>query len=220
MELLKTKGSTYLMKRIIGILIFTLLPFTASAGLITFNLAGNSGDGAEGAALDGLESGSVTKGGVTATLSSTFTPGAGDLLLNQTASSFGINQVGNSCDVSSLIDDNCGGQKIFFGFDRFVELVSITLSHYGSNDLASLAFESDLSLEIDIPVSPSTILVGQVVGGLGDRFAIVAKNNNTDEINSFSIDSFTIRTIEVPEPSTLIIFGLGLIALAARRLQK
>jgi len=202
------------MKKLIGILVFALLPLSASAGLITFNLAGDSGDGAEGLALDGLESGYVTKGGVTARLSARAAAPAGEdsgeRVLNQTSSSFGVNSVGDGCDVSAEVDANCFQEYIYFSFSEMVELVSITLTNYSSNDTAILIFQNPANVSI-IPSSPSTTLVGAMIGGgLGDGFSIYSAAGN-----GFSVDRFTIRS--VPEPGTLALFGLGIAGLGFSR---
>lgn len=196
------------MKKLIGILLFSLLSFTASAGLVTFNLAGNSGDGAEGAALDGINTGSVTKGVATVELRAV----GGDYLLNQTSTRFGMNKVNDSCDSSGQMDSNCGNERIVFMFDLIVELVSITLSDYSSNDQALLAFESSSVMDMILASSPSTIMIGEFVGGVGNRFAIQSLGGN-----GFSIDSFTIRTSEVSTPATLILFGLAVLSLGWSR---
>ena len=200
------------MKKLLGILIFSLLPLSASAGLITFNLAANSGDGAEGLALDGLESGAVTKGGVTATLSARSDPGNGTFMLNQTSNSFGINYDNDGCDVPSQVDNDCGTEYITFSFSEWVELVSITLTNYGSNDIARLDFDKDAMMDFDIADSPSTTLVGAMVGGFGDGFKVESFSGN-----GFSIDRFTIRSSEVPEPGSLLLLGLGLAGLGFSR---
>lgn len=189
----------------------------ANAGLITYHLAGDSGDGAEGALLDNLQSGSVTKGGVTATLST----GNLSSVLNQTSSGFGINLLGDGCDESGSIDNNaaCGQgyfESILFGFDRFVELVSITLTSYSPTDDAVLLFTNIATLSLfgsaDLPSSPSTLLIGARVGGVGDQFLIGSAAGN-----GFSIDRITVR---VPAPATLALFGLGLVGLSGMRRQR
>jgi hypothetical protein len=95
------------MKKLFGTLLFSLLPLSASAGLITLNLAGVSGDGAEGLALDGLQAGFVTTGGVTARLSAMTRGTEANLfgearVLNQTSTSLGGNNVGDGWDVLVL----------------------------------------------------------------------------------------------------------------------
>jgi hypothetical protein len=192
----------------------------ANAGLITFNLAGNSGDGAEGALLDNLATGSVTKGGVMATITAGFASTGG--VLNQTASAFGINLLGDGCDVSGQVDNNaaCGegyAEGMVFMFDQLVELVSVTLTSYSPTDDASLTFENLIVAvffgDPDLPSTPSTLLIGAPVGGPGQRFALVSRAGN-----GFSIDRFTVRTLErVPEPGILALFALGLLGMARAR---
>jgi len=200
------------MKKLLGILIFSLLPLSASAGLITFNLAGNSGDGAEGLALDGRESGAVTKGGVTATLSARSDLGNGTFRLNQTSSSFGINYVDDGCDVSNQVDNKCGTEYITFLFSESVNLVSIMLTNYSSNDTARLDFDNGNMMDFNIADSPSTTPVGKMVGGFGEGFKVKSLSGN-----GFSIDQFTILSSDVPEPGSLLLLGLGLAGLGFSR---
>ncbi|MEM1154850.1 MAG: PEP-CTERM sorting domain-containing protein [Pseudomonadota bacterium] len=208
-----------------SIAFIALFAGNAQAGLITFNLAGDSGDGAEGAALDGLTVGSVFKDGVTATLQavSTRPDGIDDVVvLNQTSSAFGTNLLGDGCDDSSEIDNSpaCSGnygESLFVWFDQMVELVSITLTNYSPTDNAEIFFQNsdtqDLFGNLDLPSTPSTLNIGATVGQLGDGFLIESL-----EGNGFSIDRFTIRAaMAVPLPTTLALFGLGLVGLGFSR---
>lgn len=206
-SLLKTALST------LFLMVICLSP--AHAGLITFNLAGDSGDGAEGALLDGLSSANITKAGVTASfIAASPNSSPVGLLLNQTTSAFGINRDGDGCDVSGQFDSNCGDEGVIIAFDRLVTLVSLTLTLYSPSDDATLEFENFTTDLIfgsdDLPSTPSTFDIGAPVGSFGDRFAIGSFAGN-----GFSLDRFTIQT--VPAPTTLALFGLGLLGLSRRR---
>ncbi|MEO0437916.1 MAG: hypothetical protein AAF098_13505 [Pseudomonadota bacterium] len=194
----------------------------ANAGLITFNLSGNSGDGAEGALLDGLSFGQITKAGVTASFASDVFGGNDDLVFNQTSSAFGINRVGDGCDNSAQFDNDCGSpaitEAIYIEFDVFATLVSITISSYSESEEATLIFENDSASmfeSFDLPSSPSTLNIGAPIGAPGNRFSLGAFPTVTS--TAFSFDSFTIQTREVSTPTTLALLSLGLLGLARRR---
>ncbi len=211
------------MKNLLIACLLVLAPLPAAAALIQFDLAkrttaSTTFDGVAGAALDGLSLGSVTIGGVTATLQvvpSTYTGPSGrvyDVVMNQASSRFGLNVVdlenGDGCadEQSEQFDGNCGfKEQVFVSFDQDVILESIDVSLFG-NDLAKIEFE-DGTAGVDITATGNTS-VGVGVGGIGRRWSMAF-----DMGNGFSFDRFTIRT--VAEPSSLALIGLALLVLGA-----
>jgi hypothetical protein len=141
---------------------------------------------------------SLTQDGLTATLSAqpaTFNePPLRNLVLNQTASSFGVNVVGTTCggaEESALIDGGCLGEAVAVVFDHDVFLNSLRVSNFGSSDVGLVTIGATT---IDI-LSTGTHSLGNVFLTAGDPWSIAWV-----EGNGFSFDNFTVT---VPEPGTL-----------------
>ncbi len=196
------------MRHAISISFASLLALSpAAADSMTFNLRG-------GDVPDGVSSGVMTRGGITATLAS-LVPG----YLNQTTSSYGINADGSG-DASAAIDAGSGvveAVSIFFSEDVF--LTGLTLSLFSSGELASLMIAgqahpnlSDTGVGNDVFTFSSknfvpagqSVLLGHVSG------------------NGFSFDGFTIDSVSVPDGDpTLALLAVpvfGLLGVAGRRM--
>ncbi len=188
----------------------TLLSTRAYTFPITFNLRG-----ADGAIVDDLSSGSITKDGLTATLAANI----GEL--NKTNNGFGINTPGGGDDTDA-IDGGLGVELISIRFDRLVTFDQLALSLFTPTEAAGL----------DI-AGISTILPGTIP-------SIDIYDFSTDNIvsigesvvltfgvgNGFSFDEFTVTPVDdsdpvvAPEPATIIFFGIGLSGLGARYLRR
>ena len=186
-------------------LAISLFPSIALALPITFDLRAPAIE-----SIDEVNSFSLTQGGLTATLTAeptTFNqPPLRNLLLNQTASSFGINVDGTTCgglEQSGLIDGGCTGESVAVIFSRDVILNSLRVSSFGSTDEGLVTIGATT---IDI-LSTGTHSLGNTFlsGGSAWSLAFVAGNG-------FSFDSFTVTP--VPEPSSLLLLGIGLVVLA------
>jgi hypothetical protein len=161
------------------------LSITPAALAVQFDLRG-----AAGAALDGMSSGSVLEGGITATVSSQI-PG----LLNQISGGFGINASGSG-DETHLLDDGSGvTESIGISFDVDVLFTGLALSLFSAGEEGSLLIPGQ---------SPLSLLDT----GAGDDIYTFASNNFVPagqsvilshvSGNGFSFDSFTVERAAVP----------------------
>jgi len=165
----------------------------------------------EGSVVDGLASGRVTKDGLTATFTTMLT--ANDDVLNQTTGGFGINAAGGG-DITDQIDNDSGVTEfVTIMFDQPVTFDQLVLSSFTSTEDASLTI-ADNSPVLLVGTRPAkdiynfstdnTVLIGQSV--------MLAFSTG----NGFSFDEFTVTLAEstaVPEPATIILFGIGLAGL-------
>ncbi len=166
---------------------------------ITFNLRG-----AEGLAVEGSSAGSVTKDGLTATL----TANIGDL--NQTSSGFGINAPGAGDDTDA-IDGDLGIESVTIVFDQLVTLEQLALSSF------SITEDALLKIAGDSTILPGTDPAQDIYGFSIDNIVLIGEPVilffNTG--NGFSFDEFTVTPgdsnyTETPEPSTIILLGIGM----------
>ena len=204
----------------IVIVLFAFAPAIASAGLITFNLRDPAVE-----LLDEVSSFDYTVGGVTATLTAdpaTYTDTSGgshDLLLNQTASAFGVNVDGlansGGCtnEQSSQLDGGCTPESIIVELDVNAILVSIAVSSFGSSDLGSVSFQEAGLLPESITHTGVTN-IDQPVGSAGHGFLVSFVSGN-----GFSFDSFTIQTVPEPGNLAMLIIGFGGLGFTRRMLK-
>ena len=181
----------------------------AQAFSITFDLRG-----LEGTAVDGLTEGPVTVDGLTATLK------ANDGVLNQTAGGFGINALGGG-DTTDQIDNGSGvGEFVTIMFDQLVTFDQLVLSSFTGTEEASLSI-ADFSPITLVGTGPSTDIYNfstDNIVPIGQSVMLAYSIGN-----GFSFDEFTVTLSEstsVPEPATIILFGIGLAAFGGGYLRR
>jgi len=168
----------------------------AQAAPITFDLRAPSIE-----AIDEVNSFSLSLGGVTATL--TAQPLVFDghpLLLNQTASAFGVNVFDTTCggaEDSDELDNGCVGESIQIVFDTNVFLNSLRVSSFGASDQGLATIGASL-FAIN---STGDHALGNTFLAAGDPWTIAYIAGN-----GFSFDRFTVTA---PEPASLLLFALG-----------
>jgi len=176
---------------------------------ITFDLRGT-----EGTAVEGSLVGSVSKDGLTATLTANIG------ILNQTNSGFGINAPGGGDDTDA-IDGVLGIESITIMFDQLVTFDQLALSSFTNTEeaefkiagVATILPGTNLSKDLyDFSVD-NIIPIGQSV--------VLAFNDG----NGFSFDEFTVTPAETktnvtPEPATIVLLGIGLVGLGVGHVRR
>lgn len=203
--MLSTKPRTLLLALLFGCVV--ALPVSGLA--ITFNLRD------VGAELE-IESGTITRGGVTATLLPSVVGSSG--VLNQTAGGFGINGAG--ADVTNLLDGTAGAESISLSFNTNVLFSGLTLSSFSAGESALLKIGAFPTLTLtDTGNTPDTFVFNTNNSVIAGQAVVLTFGSG----NGFSFDSFTIEPVAsaaVPETSPGIIGMaclLGVIGFAHRR---
>ena len=168
-----------------------------------------------GAGLDGQSTGSFTQSGVSGTATLTATTSTGDDF-NATGSGFGINQSASDDDTDGFDFTQPGGpgvaEGLILSFDTDVLLESIAVSSFSSTD------------EIEVVVGGTTVTTVDSTGTTSlSSFAVSA---GTDVLinttagaygNGWSLDSFGVTVVAVPEPGAVTLLGLFSLGAIARR---
>jgi hypothetical protein len=193
--------------KILLALAVSLFPSIALALPTTFNLRDPAIE-----LIDEVNSFSLTQDGLIATLTAnpvTFNePPVRNLVLNQTSSSFGINVVDTTCggvEESSLIDGGCTRESAVVAFSKDVILNSLRVSTFGSSDVGL------------VTIGATTInILSTGTHSLGNTFLPAGSTWSLGFVagNGFSFDNFTVTQVAVWEPTSLVLLGLGLIALS------
>jgi PEP-CTERM motif len=205
-SVINSRSGTKLYFRKIGLLILALsCSFTAQATSFVFDLRGSDA----ALALDGQSTGQLGNNSLIATFVAG--PGAAvDEIFNQTATRFGINSLGTSDDSSSLIDAADGVSELLsISFSQVVKLDQIILSIFAPGEIAGLSIAGATPL---------------LLNGLSDALDVYDFSASTLDIgeqillshvsgNGFSFDSFTVSSVQVPEPSVLVLMFVGVIGL-------
>jgi hypothetical protein len=199
-------GGTMVKKGLCTFLL-AIAPAVAFAGPITFDLRALSVE-----SVDDVGSFTLASGDLMATISASPTSLVGrNLLLNRTASSFGVNVDETTCDStedSALIDGGCGAESIAIAFNTNVLLNSLFVSSFGSQDSALVT----AGLTAWTLASTGTKSLNSAFLGAGELLIIAYTAGN-----GFSLDSFTATATPTPEPATLALLGLGLAGAAIQR---
>lgn len=175
----------------------------AGAIPITFDLRDTT-------ATSEIESGVITRSGLTATLTPLVAGSSG--LLNQTGSGFGINASGSG-DATDQLDGVAGAESIRIEFDKEVSFTALKLSSMGTSD------EGRLTIAGGTPIS----LTGNLHTFTSDNLVPVGDSVLLEWVkgNGFSFDSFTVEWVPrggsavSDAGSTLPLFALGFLVLAA-----
>lgn len=138
---------------------------------------------------------------------------AGQLILSQQLT-FGSNIL--SASLSWLDQQDSHAERIF----------SIDLFDAGNTTLLGNLFTNSASLSPDLWVSHTEALDSTLIQSLAGTTVTLRLTNNIPVSftgpSGFGLDavSFNVTTTDVPEPSTLAIFALGIMGLASRRFKK
>jgi hypothetical protein len=189
--------------QLIFIVAAVLLSMPAAAATISFDLLNQTDtyyDEGSIESLDGSSSFSITRAGLTATISANIG------ILNQTGSAFGINAPLTG-DATDQIDGDNGDEVVSVTFNQDIKLTLFEFHAIGSSD----------SGIITLPLG-GTFAVDSVVDGLS-TLILAGQSISIAHVtgNGFSFDSVTVETVPIPAAAWL--FGSALLGLAgiARR---
>ena len=174
------------------------------AATITFNLRDTNLE-------TEIESGSFTQSGLTINLISN----QGNL--NQTASSFGVNNTAGSLDETSLLDGGENPEFIDISFDQTVLITGITLSSYSNG-----SDTADFSIHTFSPNDlPAQFAATDIYNFSTNNLLNIGETATIRWLtgNGFSFDSITVETtaVLVPEPSSLPLLIICFILLSNHR---
>ena len=186
--------------------LLAIAPTVAFARPIAFDLRALSVE-----SVDEVGSFTLASGNLMATISASPTSLVGqNLVLNRTASSFGVNVDGTTCGTedSALIDGGCGAESIAIAFNTNV--------HPEQSRGIQLRVTGQRSCDsrpncVKASVYGTKSLNGAFLGA--GELLIIAYTAG----NGFSLDSFTATATATPEPATLALLGLGLAGAAIQR---
>jgi len=203
------------MKNVLLVFVVVLLPRLALAAPVTFDLRAPAIE-----SIDEVNSFSLAQDGLIATLTAIPTSFAGNnLLLNQTTSGFGINVDNTTCgsaEISDQLDGGCVGEAIQVTFNSDVLLNSLWVSSFGSLD-GGLVTMGGPTYTIG---STGVHSLGETFLSAGTPFAVTYTKGNGFSFDKFvatSVSQFSASSVSVPEPSTLMLFSAGALALVVRR---
>lgn len=196
--------------RFLLVFVVSVIPALATAAPITFDLRGAAVDALAGPLAVDVNSFSLTIDGLTATLAAQPASFGGNaLVLNQTASAFGVNVEGTTCGAgaedSDELDNGCVGESIDVLFSQGVFLNSLRVSSFGTTDRGTVTMGAS-----------SYLIAATGLHNLGNVFLAAGTPMNVAYTagNGYSFDNFTVTA--VPEPASLFLLGSGIVAVAAK----
>lgn len=177
-----------------------------TAATISFDLRGTG-------VPDGVPSGTMTVGGITATLTSEV---KGDL--NQTSSGFGINAE-EADDDTDQIDAGSGvAEAISIYFSEDVYIKELTLSVLSAGDEATLSFNGVAQADLTDTGSGTDVFAFSSGNYLSAGQLVILGHGAG---NGFSFDAFKVETVSVPDGGTTLalLFApvCGLLVIARRK---
>ena len=174
-------------------------------------------------ATTAIESGSITRDGITATLTAIVEGNAG--VLNQTSTGFGVNADGGG-DESARLDGDEGAESISISFDVDVTWTGLLLSLFSAGEGAGVSLPAILNTPL-----ADTGSSGDVYSFAADNVVLVGESVVLSWVsgNGFSFDSFEVEPYEAPTGSTgnntvpdgglsalLLVAGLSMVSLCRR----
>ena len=195
------------MKTISACILLALLPCEAArADLIPIVLDNSN----ENAAIDGVQSGSIVRQGLTITL----TANVGKL--NATQDSYGVDADGSN-DLSALLDAGSGTiEEISFSFDQSVIFTQLTLELYSIDDANPESASLTIGLNPTL-LLPPTRAGKDVYDFTSANFLPAGQSAIVRYVsgNGFSLEGIQVNT--VPEPTTFTLSALAMAGLMLRR---
>ena len=121
---------------------------------------------------------------------------------------------------SRTIDGSGPDETLKLTFNAPVELISILFGAVDSNDQYTLRIDGNIFVD-DAPVVSSLVTYGGSVSArTGTMFEFSVVNSNDNYRLGWITVQPTASTTNVPEPSTVVLFGSGLLGVGLLRLRK